>query len=66
MSKAPKMGRPRLPKGQVKKSTFSIRLTPDERSSVEVAASATGQSASEWARGVLLLASAKAAESGRF
>ena len=50
------MGRPRLPKGAVKASTFSLRLMPAEREAVDRAALAAGVSASEWARRVLLMA----------
>ncbi len=52
---APKMGRPPLPKGEAKGSTFSLRLKPGERSIIDAAAKRAGfESASEWARRALM------------
>lgn len=48
------MGRPPSPPGTAKASTFSVRLTADERAMVEDAAERAGVKASEWARRVLL------------
>lgn len=48
-------GRPRLEPGQGKESTFSVRLTKEERALIEAATVAAGYtSASKWARSVLL------------
>jgi uncharacterized protein (DUF1778 family) len=53
-----KRGRPKMAHGEVKTYTFSIRLTPDERSLIEAAAERAGAtSTSDWARDVLLDAS---------
>lgn len=55
------MGRPPIAdRGAIKKSTFSIRITPEERATVERAAEASGESASEWARRILLSAALSA------
>lgn len=56
MKKKPRMGRPPLPKGEVR-SVFAIRLSLAERERVESSAKAAGMSASEWARATLLTAS---------
>lgn len=50
------MGRPPKAPGDVKASTFSVRLRPDERAAIEAAAERAGVKASEWARRVLLTA----------
>jgi hypothetical protein len=48
-------GRPRLPKGEARQQIFSIRLSADERKTVgEAAERSAAQSASDWARAVLL------------
>lgn len=47
-------GRPPLPEGTRKAAIFSIRLSPDERVLVDVAAAAFGLKASDWARKVLM------------
>lgn len=53
-------GRPRLEPGQGKESTFSVRLTKEEREQIDAAAKAAGyRSASQWARIVLLEAAAR-------
>ena len=43
-------GRPRLADGTRKASTFSVRLTAEERGVVELSAERAGVKASEWAR----------------
>jgi hypothetical protein len=48
-SRKPKVGRPKLPKGQVKE-VVAIRLTPDERSQFEAQAKHEGISLSDWIR----------------
>lgn len=54
-------GRPRLEPGQGKESTFSVRLTKEEREQIDAAAEAAGySSASQWARTVLLDAAQRA------
>ena len=52
--KAPKIGRPRLPKGEAKSAMIRARVTPSEQKAIERAATETG--VSEWARGVMLKA----------
>jgi hypothetical protein len=52
-------GRPRLPKGEARGAVLSVRLTAAERATVEKAASAAGQSASDWARVAILGATRK-------
>ena len=50
-------GRPRLPEGAVKVTTFSLRLTVDEAAVIKEAAERAGaKSASDWARDVLVAA----------
>jgi hypothetical protein len=49
-------GRPPLGK-QATAAVLSVRLTAAERAAVEKAASAAGQSASKWARAVVVAAS---------
>jgi uncharacterized protein (DUF1778 family) len=58
MSKAPQMGRPPLPAKERKAHMFRIRMTQAERDEIDRAAEAQGETASEWAR-VLLLKSAR-------
>ena len=53
---AVRMGRPRKAPGDAKASTFSVRLTADERAMIEAAAERAGMKASEWARRALLAA----------
>ena len=58
------MGRPPLADREgVKRSTFSIRITASERAAIERAAQAEGESASEWARRILLSAAHSQPES---
>lgn len=51
-----RIGRPPLPEGEAKARMFCLRLSPDERAAIDVAAGTAGESASEWARRVLLAA----------
>lgn len=53
-----KLGRPPLAAGKAKAAMFTLRLTPDERAAIERAAQRVGKSASQWAREMLLAASA--------
>lgn len=50
----PKIGRPKLPKGEAKTAMIRARVTPDEQKTIEKAANGIG--VSEWAREVLLTA----------
>ena len=52
------MGRPPMPDDERKAHMFRIRMTQAERDEIDRAADAQGESASEWAR-VLLLKSAR-------
>lgn len=47
-------GRPALPKADRKAAIFSVRLSPEERDRVEVAAQTLGLKAAAWARLALL------------
>jgi len=47
-------GRPPKPEGEAKASTFSVRLTTEERARIDAAAERAGLTPSEWARQVLL------------
>lgn len=59
--KGNRTGRPKLEPGQGKESTFSVRLTREEREQIKAATVAAGyKSASKWARSVLLDAAARA------
>ena len=51
----PKAGRPKLPKNELR-AVFPMRLSKDERKSVEKAAQATGEKATQWARNQLMRA----------
>lgn len=52
--KNPKIGRPKLPKGNAKSCMVRARVTPDELRVIEKAANGSG--ISEWARTVMLSA----------
>jgi predicted HicB family RNase H-like nuclease len=52
--KAKRVGRPRLPKGSAKAGRLQVRLSPDEQKKIEMAARASNQTVSDWARGILL------------
>jgi hypothetical protein len=52
--KTPKIGRPKLPKGEAKTAMVRARVTPDEQRRIEKAAG--GKGVSEWAREVMLMA----------
>jgi len=49
-----KRGRPALSPEERKQAIFSIRLSPEERATIEAAAEQAGLTASDWARSVLL------------
>ena len=55
------MGRPLLPKGKAKATILSVRLSPEERAAIDVAAAVSGEKASAWARRVLLTAATRIA-----
>lgn len=52
--KAPKMGRPPVPKKLAKASLLSVRFSEAERKALEKAARRSGMRLSEWARVTLL------------
>ena len=51
-----KMGRPKLPKGEVKDILIGAKFAPDEANQVETAVKRSGQGKSEWIRKALLTA----------
>ena len=51
-----KMGRPPLPTEERKAHMLRIRMTDDDREQINQAAETEGESASEWARQILLKA----------
>jgi hypothetical protein len=51
--KSKKVGRPTLPKGSAREETLRVRVTPKELEAFESAASAIGQTVSEWIRKTL-------------
>ncbi len=54
--KAPRIGRPPLPKKMAKAELLSVRFAPEEKRQIERAAKDAGVGISEWARRVLLAA----------
>ena len=50
----PKLGRPKLPKGEAKSFTVRARMSPAEFKIVEERAKKAGKPISEWARSILL------------
>jgi len=56
--KRARMGRPPKAPGETKASTFSVRLTAEERAWIEAAAERAGVKTSEWARRVLIASAA--------
>ena len=52
-TKAKKMGRPRLPKGEAKGRIVPIRFSPQAIKQIEAAARANQQSVSEWVRSTI-------------
>ncbi len=59
MTESKKMGRPKLPKNKAKDSVFTLRLSEEERTSLEQAAKSEGLTPSEFARIVLQKASTR-------
>jgi len=55
--KAPKIGRPKLPKKLAKGALLSVRFTAEERRVLDAAAERDGLSLSQWARKTMLAAS---------
>ena len=53
LAKKPKVGRPKLPKGQAKGRIVPVRFDPESIKAVETAAKAKGQTVSEWIRSTL-------------
>jgi len=52
----PKVGRPKLPKGEAKGRIVPIRFNPQDIKRIESAAKASDQTVSEWIRGLVLTA----------
>ena len=55
----PKMGRPKLPKGEAKGVLIGARFSADEAKTVDQAAKRVGKVRSEWVRSTLLDAASK-------
>jgi hypothetical protein len=49
----PKVGRPKLPKGEAKGRIVPIRLNPQDVKRIEMAAKASQKTVSEWIRGAI-------------
>jgi uncharacterized protein (DUF1778 family) len=49
-----KMGRPKLADGKAREVVFTLRLSPEERAAIEVAAKIAGKPVTQWARSALL------------
>lgn len=56
MSVKPKIGRPKLPRGEARSIGLHIRLTKQERQAVDSTAKREGQRPSDWSRKILLAA----------
>ncbi len=54
----PKIGRPKLPKGEAKGRIVPVRFSADEVKRITAAASASNQKISEWIRSTLNAATA--------
>ena len=52
----PKKGRPPLPKGDAKAVMMRVRMTLDERRTIEAVAKASKQTVSQWVRSTLTAA----------
>ena len=55
-TKAKKMGRPKLPKGEAKGRIVPVRFSAEEVQRITKAASASNQRVSEWIRGAITTA----------
>lgn len=64
MSRKARIGRPPLPKKLAKGSLLSVRFSADERRALERTANREGAKLSEWARRVLLAATASSSAPG--
>jgi len=53
---APRIGRPPLPEGKARGAVFTLRLSDDERATIEAAALRNGKPVTQWARDALLTA----------
>jgi len=51
--KPKKPGRPRMAKGEAKRSIVPVRFNPEERNRIEIAAQANKQTVSAWVRKTL-------------
>jgi hypothetical protein len=52
----PKIGRPKLPKGEAKGRIVPVRFNPNDLKRIESAAKASRKTVSEWIRGVITMA----------
>jgi hypothetical protein len=52
----PKIGRPKLPKGEAKGRIVPIRFNPQDLKRIESAAKASQKTVSEWVRGAITMA----------
>ena len=57
--KQPKIGSPKLPKGEAKSEMVRARVTPMEYRAVEAAAITDGLDLSEWVRSIIVSAALK-------
>jgi len=53
LNRKPKIGRPKLPKGQAKGKIVPVRFTSDDLTAIGAAAKANGQTVSEWVRSTI-------------
>jgi hypothetical protein len=53
LTRAKKLGRPKLPKGTAKGRIVPVRFTADDLKAVEAAAKASKQNVSEWIRSTI-------------
>jgi len=53
LTRAKKLGRPKLPKGAAKGRIVPVRFTADDLKAVEAAAKASKQNVSEWIRSTI-------------
>ena len=51
--KKPKMGRPKLPKGEAKGRIVPVRFRAEDLKAMEAAAKASNQTVSEWVRSTI-------------
>lgn len=56
MAKNKKIGRPKLPRGERQEAVMTVRMSKQDRNSIQAAAQAVGESPSEWIRATLIAA----------